>query len=46
MYGIVEVQGLETLWLLTSWDFEGRIVRKMGVVCKPIDKPAKEGGCG
>ena len=31
-----KAQGLETLWLLTSWDFEGRIVRKMGVVCEPV----------
>ena len=28
----VMVQGLEALWLLTSWDFEGRIVRKKGFI--------------
>jgi len=41
----VVVQGLEALWLLTSWDFEGRIVCKKGLLCKPVDKPAEGGGC-
>ena len=38
-----KVQGLEALRLLTSWDFQGRILSRMGVVCKPIDEPAKGG---